>query len=85
MDLVTDLQRHRLMAVLRGMARGATPDDVDALVLIGLAVGLEMAARHPEAAARILVELAPPLDTIDHWLDWVVVGNAEPDPELPVN
>lgn len=85
MDLVVGLQRQRLMAMLRGMAHGATPDDHDATLLIGLAVGLEMAAEHPEMAARLLVELNPPLQLIDHWLLWVRDGGDEVDPELPVN
>jgi hypothetical protein len=83
-DLVIGLQRARLVAMLRGLGSAHT-DDLDALMLIGLAVGLEFAARHPETAARMLIELEPPLDTIDRWLEWVVEGSSLPDPNMPTH
>jgi len=81
-DLVVGLQKARLLVFLRRFASFSN-DDRDALLLIGLAVGLRLAAKHPEAAANILVDLGPPI--MDQSLDWVVRGSDEIDPELPVN
>lgn len=83
-SVIAGLQRARLMAVLRRMAMTAEADP-DAMLLIGFATGLELAARHPQTAAEMLVELNPPLDMMDHWLSWVVFGSDEPDPDEPVN
>jgi hypothetical protein len=85
MDLIISLQRSRLIAMLRGMAHGSGPGDRDAMLLIGLTVGLELARTQPETAANMLLELDPPLAMIDGWLDWVVMGSDVPDPELPIN
>lgn len=83
-ELIVSLQKARLLALMRRVASGAIEfGDSDAMLLIGLAVGLELARLHPEAAATMLVELAPP--PMEDMLEWVVNGSDRVDPSLPVN
>lgn len=82
-EIVFELQKARLMAYLRHWAELTGPHDPDALVLIGFAVGLRLAAAYPEVAAQMLAELAPP--PMSSTLSWVVYGSTRPDPDAPVN
>lgn len=82
-EIVVELQKARLMALMRRMARFAQAEDADAFMLVGLAVGLRLAADYPSVAVAMLMELGPP--QLDDSLAWVVRGSTTVDPDEPVN
>jgi hypothetical protein len=83
-DVIASLQRMRMTAFLQRLADSpVVPEDGTAYMLMGLAIGLMYAKRHPQPARDLLRVLDPP--DFSTSLRWVANGSDELDPDEPVN
>jgi hypothetical protein len=83
-EVLAEIQRRRILALMLRLASYADiEEDPGALLILGLTVGLQLAALHPAAAAMLLDEMDPP--SFETSLRWVVYGTTEVDPSMPVN